>query len=554
MIRLKPLKKRLGDILVDVGIITTEQLQSALDTQKRGGGKLGEILAHSGAVNEEVLLAFIGKQCGASYVSLNEFGDISDDILHSIPESVARRQTLIPIARENNVLTVAMADPFNVFALDDIKVMSGFDVQVVIASEPDIKAAINKFYSTSFTGRGISEISGDESLNSILELAVNRNTTEIHLEPQSDNVRVRFKIDGVLHDQPPMAETVKSSISRKIKLLAGLDPQQSQLPSHGRTTVKIGDKDQHLKVAIIPTLLGERVTLKLLDPCLPCMDLSKLGFEPEVLAVFKKNIAMPGGLILITGPISAGKTTTLYSTLNSLNFPDKNIITIEDPVEYILPGLTQVQVNNEKSFGYPRALAHAIEHEPDIVMIGDLKDHETAEIAVDAALAGHLVFATLYSNGVIDALTHLSNMGVQHFKAASALCMVVSQRLMRTMCGECKVSYKLSKSMLHSLGLAAPNPGEDITLWRGEGCPACNGTGYSGQTAVFEVLELDEKLKGLVLEKAPAAVLAAAANEKGLLTLRESAWRKVAAGSSSVEELIRLTENTDNLSRSVNKC
>lgn len=552
--RLKPLKKRLGDILVDVGIISTEQLQAALDTQKRGGGKLGEILSQMGVVNEEVMLAFIGKQCGASYISLNEFGDIPEDIIHSIPESVARRQTLIPIARENNVLTVAMADPFNVFALDDIKVMSGFDVQVVIASEPDIKSAINKYYSPSFSGRPSSELSGEESLNGILELALNRRATEIHLEPQQDGVRLRFKIDGVLHDQPKMAEEVKASLSKKVKLLSGLDPQQSQYPAHGRAVVKTGGKDQHLKLSVMPTLLGERLMIKLLDPCLPCMDLSKLGFEPEVLAVYRKNISSPGGLVLVTGPISAGKTTTLYSTLNSLNLPDRNLVTVENPVEYILPGVTQIQVNSEKSLTFPRALTHAIDHEPDVLMVGELKDHETAGLAVDAALAGHLVIATLFSNGVIDALVHLANMGIEHFKIASALGMIVSQRLMRTVCGECKTSYKLSKSMLSSLGLASAGASGDVVLWRGKGCEACGGTGYSGQTGVFEVLELDEKLRNLILAKAPASLISEAAREKGLITLREAAWRKALSGSSTVEELLRLTENTDNLSRSANKC
>jgi len=277
------------------------------------------------------------------------------------------------------------------------------------------------------------------------------------------------------------------------------------------------------------------------------MDLSKLGFEPEILAVFKKNIALPGGLILVAGPISSGKTTTLYSTLNNLNYPDKNIITVEDPVEYLLPGITQIQINAERSFTFPRALSHVIEHEPDILMVGELRDQETANIAVDAALAGHLVFSTLYSNGTIDALTHLSNMGVAPFKTASALTMIVAQRLMRTICGECKVSYKLSKGMLHSMGIRIHGAKDEVTLWRGKGCPSCNGTGYSGQIAVFEVLELGEKLKSLLLEKAPSALLAAAAAENGLVPLKESAWRKVSAGMSTVEELIRLTENTNNI-------
>ncbi|MFH1368260.1 MAG: ATPase, T2SS/T4P/T4SS family [Elusimicrobiota bacterium] len=557
--RLKPIKKRLGDILVEVGIISTDQLHSALEIQKRGGGKLGEILAQMGAINEEVMLAFIGKQCGASFVSLSEYGEIAQDVIKTIPESIARHQNLIPIERNDNVLTIAMADPFNIFAIDDIKVMTGYDVQVVIASEPEIKTAIKKYFSfPSVIDSGAKQPeSHEEQINALLERALRLHATEIHFEPQTESVRIRFRIDGMLHEQAPISEQLKSGIAKKLKLLGGIDPEQSFTPAQGHSKIKIGDKDIHIKVSAIPTILGERLTLQILDPSLPGTDFSKLGFEPETFAMFRKNIESSNGMILLTGPINSGTTTTLYSTLNNLNRPDRDIITIENTVEYILPGLTQIQLNEEKLFDYPKALQHAIEHKPDIIMIGVLKDHETTEIAMSAAIAGHLVLSTLHSAGAVETITNLLNMGIEPYKISSALKTIISQRLMRMICANCKTSYKVARNVLQNMGLepaGVDKSANEITLWRGKGCQSCNNTGYSGQIAVFEVVELDGTLRSLIIERASEAIISEAIEKKGILTLRGAAWRKIASGLSTIEEMMRLSKNYDHGTRGAQRC
>ena len=556
---MKPIKKRLGDILVDVGIITPEQLQNALEIQKRGGGKLGEILSQMGAINEEVMLAFIGKQCGASFVSLNEFGDIAQDIIKTIPESVARRQNLIPIAKDNNVLTVAMADPFNIFALDDIKIMTGYDVQVVIASEPDIKAAITKYFFSPavFDTSSKQTQTSDEQINSLVAHALAMRANEIHFEPKSDSIRVRFRIDGTLHEQAPVSPEMKTAISKRLKLLAGLDPAQAHLPSQGHIKITIEKKDTHLKISILPTILGERLMLRILNPDLPSVDLSKLGFEPETLALYRKNIESQNGIIILTGPNGSGKTTTLYSTLNYLNYPDRNIITIEDVVEYLIPGLTQIQVNQERLFGYPKALEHAIDHKPDIIMVGELKGHSTTDLALNAALAGHLMFSVLHTSRSSGAVTHLFNMGIEPYKIASALKMIVTQRLIRMICQECKISYKLNKHILASAGIEfvqSEKNSNEITLYRGAGCPHCNNTGYAGQTAVLEVVEMDDKLRELVIERASENMIEEYLRKKNILSIRDAAWRKVTAGVSTIEEMMRITKNSDTGVRGALKC
>lgn len=555
--KLKPIKKRLGDILVDVGIITPTQLQSALEIQKRGGGKLGEILSQMGAINEEVMLAFIGKQCGASFISLSEYGEIPEDIIKTIPESIARHQNLIPVSREGNILTVAMADPFNIFALDDIKVMTGHDVQVVIASEPDIRSAIKKYYYAPPLVESGAALSGtpEEQINSLLKHALAMHATEIHFEPQSDSVRLRFRIDGILHEQAPISEQTKNEISKKLKLLSGLDPVQSGVPSQGHARIKADNSDIHLKLSVIPTILGERITARILNPSLPMMDFAKLGFEPETIAVYRKNIESLSGLVLLTGPINSGKTTTLYSTLNYMNFTERNIVSIEDTVEFILPGISQIQVNQEKQFNFARAIQHAIEHKPDVLMVSELKDREAADLTMNAAIAGHMVLSSIHSAGSLEAIERLYNMGIEPYKIASALKLIVSQRLMRTICQECKASYKLGKNILHTIGVDAGDADKnssEITLWRGTGCPACNNTGYSGQTTVYEVVVIEDKLRQMIAEKSPEQVLAEAMSTKGVLTLREASWRKVLAGLSTVEEMMRV--NNDYNLRGALKC
>ncbi|MBN1621940.1 MAG: Flp pilus assembly complex ATPase component TadA [Endomicrobiales bacterium] len=551
--KISTLRKRFGDILVDVGIISNSQLKEALETQKITGEKLGTILAQMGVINEEVMLAFLGKQCGVSYVSLNEYGEIPPEVIQSVPESVARYQTLIPISKDPKTITIAMADPFNIFAIDDIKVMTGQDVNVVIASESEIKNAIDKYYSpaSKLQSNLVSEIldtktevSDDEIINTLISDAVKNKSSDIHIEPQIHSLRIRHRIDGILRENPQLSKKYYEPILNKLKSMAGLNTAEHYMPQEGRIKVKIDEQNIDLRISVIPTITGERIALQILTHKLLCKDLSKLGFETETLAIYKKNIESSSGLIILTGPIYSGKTTTLYSTLAYLNHPDRNILTIENSVEYIIPGITHIQTRNAIGFTQNLTLQSIQKQNPDIIMIDEIHGQETANLTMNTALTGHLVFASLPISTTTNAIIHLNNMGIEPFMTSSALVMVVAQRLMRIICPHCKESYEIPKKNLKSIGIEAKSPKnkETVQLWRGKGCKNCNQTGYHGRTAIFEVLELDDKLRSLILERAPEIVLKQAAIKKGFITLREAAWRKVQSGISTAEEMLRITK------------
>jgi len=551
------LKKRLGDILVDVGIISREQLKEALDIQKRTGGKLGDILSRMDIINEEVLLAFLGKQCGVSYVSLKEYGDIPDAVIRSLPESVIRRQTLIPIAKEHNTVTIAMADPFNVFAVDDIKLMTGYDVQVVIALESEIRAAIDKHFSRAAEAAQYASLSGapaeavardklsdneNQHLNAILSQALFEKSSEVLFEPQANFLRVRFRIDGILYEKPPLPKEIQGKITRQIKQMADLNISEQRSPQDGYTKIKINDQAMDMRVSLIPTIFGEKAQLQIINVLSVHMELSKLGFEPSAMAIYKHKIEKTGGLILITGPIGSGKTTTLYSTLSALNLPSKNIITIENPVKYVLPGITQMQVHTDSGMSFVSLLQAAWRQNADIMLVRELRDQKTAHLAMNIALSGHMVFSTSTSGNTVEALAHLSGMGLEPFLIASSLVMVVAQRLIRVICPQCKESYKATKDSIKGLGIKNAGEKEKLTLYRGRGCAACAHTGYSGRTGIFEILDIDKDFRALILERAPVTGLQEEAQKKKMMTLRESAWQKVRAGASTVEEMLRITE------------
>jgi type IV pilus assembly protein PilB len=538
--RLSHLKKRLGDLLVEVGIITHAQLKEALDIQSRTGEKLGTILSHTGAINEEVMLAFLGKQCGVSYVSISEYGTIPDEILRTIPESVVRHQTLIPLSREDNVLTVAMADPFNIFAVDDIKLMTGYDVQVVISSESEIKAAIDRHYTARVVPSATLQASREQLLSVLLTQAIRINATEIHIEPQQDYIRIRHRVDGTLKDHMPLPREFQGSLFAQIKTVSDLTSLQQQLHREGRLKITVDEREYEFRVAILPSMFGERIVLQTLDPASLHMDINRLGFEPEELAIFKKNIDTTRGLIIVAGPIDSGKTTTLYSTLVSINQPDRNIITVEDPVEFVIPGISQIQVKPESGLSFPVVLRNLERQNPDVVMVGELSDQHTAKIAINTVLTGRLVFATLPTGDTVDTIIHLLNMGIEPFLISSTLTLVVAQRLMRALCRNCRTSYELSRSHLASIGIETSD--EKTTLWRGTGCPQCNNTGYHGRTAVFELIEIDKKLHDLILERSSESALRTEIASKGMLTLREAAWKKVLSGVSTLEEMLRITK------------
>ncbi|MFH1380356.1 MAG: type IV-A pilus assembly ATPase PilB [bacterium] len=579
------IKKRLGDILIEVGIINQDQLQAALQAQKKQGGKLGSILISHGIITEDVLLAFLGKQCGVAYVSISEYGEIPLEAIKCVSESIARHQTLIPIAIEGDALTIAMADPLNVFATDDLRLITGRDINVVIASAKEINEAINQYYgnkqmidadgNVAPTGNNeqqtidydrieddglelvrenaksniISlEATTDSApvikiVNIILGNAVKAKASDIHFEPYEKTLRVRYRIDGVLHEQPVPPKRFQNALASRLKIMASLDIAERRLPQDGRMKVKLIGKEIDLRVSTLPTAFGEKIVLRILDSSGLKLDLADLGFEPESLAIYQKNIEVPHGMILVTGPTGSGKSTTLYSTLSTLNFPDRNIVTIEDPVEYVLEGINQVNARPDIGLTFAAGLRSFLRQDPDIVMVGEIRDTETAEIAINAALTGHLVFSTLHTNDAAGALTRLNNMGIEPFLSSSTIVMVIAQRLCRVICKHCKESYEVPFEYLSQLGVRPEqvDKKKKVALYKGKGCDKCSDTGYRGRLSNFEVMAVTEEIKDLILERASTHIIKHVARKNGMLTLRESTLRKVLAGITTVEEMLGVT-------------
>jgi len=566
-------RKQLGELLVNTGLISKEQLEEALKIQSKTGGRLGQILIQLGYIDEEVLIAFLGKQLGVPYVALSEYGEISEAVAKLIPESIARRELVMPIAKEGCVLTVAMVDPLNVFVIDEIKMMTGYEVKAVISSERDIRDAIEKVFGPkekieevikeaakdTESVEVVKEVTSEATVveleaaaeeapvvkmvNLILNNAIKSRASDIHIEPFEKSVRVRFRIDGVLHEQPSLPKKFQNAIVSRIKIMAQLDISEHRLPQDGRIKIRTMGKEVDFRVSTVPTIYGEKVVMRILDPSSLCLDLTKLGFEPEALAVYQRNIQKPYGMILITGPTGSGKSTTLYSTLSALNYPDKNIVTIEDPVEYVLEGINQVQVKPEIKFTFAAGLRAFLRQDPNIIMVGEIRDQETASIAINAALTGHLVFATLHTNDAASALTRLNNMGIEPFLTTSSVILIVAQRLVRIICEKCKESYSVPTELLVELGVPQEELKgvKEITLYRGRGCDNCTNTGYKGRKGIYEVLEMNDEIRELVLEHATTQVIKQVARKYGMMTLRESALRKLLRGETTIEEVLRVT-------------
>ncbi len=564
--------KRLGEMLVETGIITSEQLQEALEEQKKSGGRLGQTLMALGYITEDVMAAFVGKQLGISYVSLSEYGEISGDVTKIVPENICRHQTLVPISLEENVLTIAMADPLNVFTVDDLRVMTGYEIKVVISSEAEIKQAIEKCYGnkgsmedilkTMDDGKGggtlevvqqqedqvdiaTLEAAGEEApvvkiVNLIMTGAVKSGASDIHIEPFEKSLRTRYRIDGVLHEISSPPKRLTAAIVSRIKIMANLDIAERRLPQDGRIKVKVIGKEIDLRVSILPTAFGEKVVMRILDASSLCLDLTKLGFEPDVLPIYQKHIEIPYGIVLVTGPTGSGKSTTLYSSLSTLNYPDRNIITIEDPVEYVLEGINQVQAKPDIGLTFAAGLRSFLRQDPDIIMVGEIRDAETAEIAINAALTGHLVFSTLHTNDASGAVTRLTNMGIEPFLTASTVVMVIAQRLVRVICDNCKEDYQVPAQFIRDLGQKYEDD-KPVLLYRGKGCDRCTNTGYRGRLACYEIMVIEDELRDLVLERASTHLVKQKSREHGMVTLREAAFRKVLNGVTTVEEMMRVT-------------
>lgn len=551
----KPKKERLGQILIKNRIITEEQLQHALERQNETGESLGRVLIDMKMVSEGALTSILARQIGLKYVDLANFDvDISASSL--VDAEVARRYTLLPVGFDGDRLMVAMADPTNVFALDDIRIMTGMVIEPLVATKEDIVAAINR-YCRSETDVDLStdeiieerkemgkEADAEDApivkyVNLLISEAVNDRASDVHIEPMENDVRVRFRIDGVLHEIRRNPKQIHSGVVARIKVMADMNIAEKRVPQDGRASVDIRGKPIDLRVASLPTIHGEKIVLRILDKSASLMSLEELGFSEDILDYYSRSFHKPYGTIMVTGPTGSGKTTTLYATLNVLNTIKSNIITVEDPVEYRLPLINQVQVHYKAGLTFSAALRSILRCDPDIVMIGEIRDPESAQIAIEAALTGHLVLSTLHTNDAPSALTRLLEMGIEPFLIASAIDCVSSQRLARTLCERCKEAYEPEPEFLEKVGFTWDD-GQERVLYRPRHCPACNNTGFKGRVGIYEVLEVTENIEHLVARNAPHVEIAETARSEGMRPMRKEGFIKVKEGLTSIEEVLRV--------------
>jgi type IV pilus assembly protein PilB len=564
---------RLGEILVKNNLITREQLANALEEQKSSGGqlRLGTILIKQNLINEQELTSFLSKQYGVPTINLADY-DIDPVIARIIPLDVVQKYQLVPVNRAGATLIVAVSDPSNLFAIEDIKFMTNYNVEVVVASEGDIKTAIDKYYDQSASLADVMsdldvedlEVVGDEDavdvgsleratedapvvkmVNAILQDAIKRKASDIHIEPYEKLFRVRYRIDGVLYEMMKPPIKLKNAITSRIKIMAELDIAERRLPQDGRIKIKLGGgKDMDFRVSVLPTLFGEKICLRLLDKSNLQTDLTKLGYEPEALAHFQREIHKPFGMVLVTGPTGSGKTVSLYSALAELNKISENISTAEDPVEFNFAGINQVQMHEDIGLNFAAALRSFLRQDPDIIMIGEIRDFETAEIATKAALTGHLVLSTLHTNDAPATINRLLNMGIEPFLVASAVNLITAQRLARRNCAECKEPEDIPVQALIDAGVP-PDEAPSYVCYRGKGCPACNGTGYKGRVGFYQVMPMLEEIRELILNGANTAEIKRESMRLGIKSMRQSGLTKLKEGVSSFEEVLRVTVADD---------
>jgi len=551
----KPKKEKLGQILIKNRIISEEQLEEALARQKETGESLGRVLIDMKMVSEGALTSILARQIGLKYVDLANL-DVDISATSLIDAEIARRYNLIPVGFNGDRLMVAMADPTNVFALDDIRIMTGMQIEPMVATKEDIVAAINRYcHSGSDVDLSTEEIEGErveageeveaddapivKYVNLLISEAVNDRASDVHIEPMENDVRIRFRIDGVLHEIRRNPKQIHSGVVARIKVMADMNIAEKRIPQDGRSSVDIRGKPIDIRVASLPTIHGEKVVLRILDKSASLMSLEELGFSEDILDSYSHSFHKPYGTIMVTGPTGSGKTTTLYATLNVLNSIRHNIITVEDPVEYRLPLINQVQVHYKAGLTFSAALRSILRCDPDIVMIGEIRDPESAQIAIESALTGHLVLSTLHTNDAPSALTRLLEMGIEPFLIASAVDCVSSQRLARRLCERCKEAYEPDPAFLQKVRFSWDNGGEEI-LYRPRGCPACNNTGFKGRIGIYEVLEVTEGIEHLVARNAPHVEIAEMARSEGMRTMREEGFLKVREGLTSIEEVLRV--------------
>ncbi len=562
------MNERIGELLVRENLLSAEQLRDAKEKVRLKGGRLGAQITQLGYLEENELTDFVAKQYGVPSINLGEF-EIDPAVIQLIPEDVAIKHNVIPVNRAGSTLILATADPSNIFALDDIKFLTGYNIQPVVAAEDAIRRAIDQYYDQSSS---LEDVMGDfddseidlvtdqdeidaaelakasedapvvKLVNLILTDAIKKNASDIHVEPYEKTFRVRYRIDGVLYEvmKPPMK--LKNAITSRVKIMSELDIAERRLPQDGRIKLKLGrGKEMDFRVSVLPTLFGEKIVMRLLDKSNLQLDMTKLGFEHEQLEVFQGSIHQPFGMVLVTGPTGSGKTTTLYSALSELNKTTENLSTAEDPVEFNLAGINQVQMHDDIGLNFAAALRSFLRQDPDIIMVGEIRDFETAEIAVKAALTGHMVLSTLHTNDAPSTVNRLLNMGIEPFLVASSVNCIVAQRLARRVCEECKErDAEVALEALIEAGLSEDRA-EQMVPVKGRGCRICSETGFKGRVAVYEVMQLKEELKEFVLNGASALELKREAARLGMKTLRMSALSKLEEGITTLGEVLRVS-------------
>jgi type IV pilus assembly protein PilB len=601
---------KLGELLLKENMVTPQQLQEALSHQKMNGGKLGKAFVSLGYVRDEEITSLLSRQYGVPSINLDHF-EVDPAIIKIIPAETARKYQILPLSRSGATLTIAMADPTNVFAMDDIKFMTGYNVEPVVASETSLEDAIEKYYGSTrslelrrdsgggggggnslkevldtpgltmddMASVGLSEVDLDSMsdaeadveqvkeaddeidlgnlsksadaapvvklVNVLLVDSLKRGASDIHIEPYEKEFRVRFRIDGILYNVMALPMKLRDPLTSRIKIMAKLDIAEKRLPQDGRIKIKMKIEDRgrdlDFRVSCLPTLWGEKIVMRLLDKSKLMLDMTKLGFEAHSLERFKKAIAKPYGIVLVTGPTGSGKTNTLYSAIASLNKPDTNIMTAEDPVEFNLPGINQVQIKDNIGLNFAAALRSFLRQDPNIILVGEIRDYETAEIAVKAALTGHLVLSTLHTNDAPSTVSRLVNMGIEPFLVGTAVNLIQAQRLIRKVCANCKIEVTdMPAKTLTDIGIPPEMVGS-FKLYKGRGCGVCNGTGYKGRVGLYEVMEISEGIRDLIMVGATSVEIKRKALEDGMLTLRMSGLEKIKAGITTVEEVLRET-------------
>jgi type IV pilus assembly protein PilB len=567
------LERKLGEMLVKDKVISARDLDLAVEEQVETGSSLGRILQERGLASEWDIAAVLGKQLNVPFITLSQY-EIDSDVLTSIPVQLVRKYRIVPVDRTGDTLTIALSDPSNIYLLDELRLLTNAQIVPVISFESDIEEAIRKYYSENenaydemlkdISDQDIQSIitdagsddsaAGDEDndlsieaddapviqlVNLIIQEAIKLKASDIHLEPYEKELRLRYRIDGVLQEMTAPPKKFQNAIISRIKILSEMDIAEKRLPQDGRFKVKLENQSIDFRVSSCPTAHGEKVVIRILNQAAIKLGLTDLGFDSDIMKIFEHQIRMPWGMILVTGPTGSGKSTTLYTALSTINDPSKNITTIEDPVEYQLRGINQVQVKQEIGLTFAEGLKCFLRQDPDIMMVGEIRDLETAEIAVKAALTGHLVFATLHTNDAPSSITRLTNMGVEPFLVTASVNMIVAQRLVRRICENCKEAIQPAAELVDSLNLNGSR--SEIRFYKGLGCAKCHGTGYKGRLALYEMLVISDAMRDSVIGGMTALHLKELAIDEGMVTLRQAGVRKIREGLTTIEEVLAVT-------------